>query len=332
MLNAVENAQRRTLTNYELAKRALMMSSRFGTSHAEYARRLGLSESRVQNLVRYLERLPADILEAWRAGDPLLNDHMLQKLTAMPHDEASGCWATGRAARAAAPLGRRDRLRPRRSENRPTGATVSRLWVAVKRADRLDEGTRDVALKILEFCLGHAVTVPGLFDPRAPGPRRVGRKTGTARKGAEADRESRELPLPEPQWRVAPLRSLMLAERRVGPRQRAKTQTDRTAACVALVAGAGTALYDCDGAPCQHRLARSSELGTELIQVDDRGPSVVGFPGRVVLLQVGVEEVAPHSPNVREFAGAPVQSGVWQAGFLDRRPHAWAAVVSVDPA
>jgi ParB/RepB/Spo0J family partition protein len=196
-LNAVENAQRFKLSAYEIASRAQLMHSRFDTPLADYAQRLGLTEARVANLVRCLEKLPADILEAWRAGDPLLNDHMLQRLTAMPHDEASQYWATWRAARAAAPVGRRDRLRPRRSENRPTAATVSRLWVAVKRSSLLDERTRDVALQILEFCLGGAVTVPGLFDPRAPGPTRSGRRVPTSRKGAAADRESRELPLPD---------------------------------------------------------------------------------------------------------------------------------------
>jgi hypothetical protein len=58
------------------------MSDRFGTPLAEYARRMGLSDARDQNLVRYLETLPPDILDAWRLHDPLLTDHMFQKLAA----------------------------------------------------------------------------------------------------------------------------------------------------------------------------------------------------------------------------------------------------------
>jgi|SRR5579871_636665 len=196
-VNAVENVQRSRLSDFEIASQSRVMSARFGTSLAEYARRLGLSEARVQNLVRYLERLPPDVLEAWRAGDPFLNHHMLQKLSSMPHDEASEFWVRWRAARAAAPTGRLERARPRRSENRPTGTMLGRLWVAIKRSNAIDEAARDIALKIVDFCLGHSVGVPGLFDPRAPGPVPARRARSKPKRIDNTERES-ELPLPDP--------------------------------------------------------------------------------------------------------------------------------------
>jgi ParB/RepB/Spo0J family partition protein len=176
-LNATENALRFKLSTFEVASRAQLMSSRFGTSHADYARRLGLSAARVQNLVRYLERLPLDILDAWRNGDPFMNDHILQRLAAMPHDEASEFWAEWRAARVRESNGpKRGRFGPRRSEDRPTSVMVNRLWVAAKRSPELDEKTRELVLKVVEFCLGHTPTVPGLFDPkRSP----VGKKSSS---------------------------------------------------------------------------------------------------------------------------------------------------------
>ena len=172
-VNASENALRFKLSGYEVGCRAQFMASRFGTSHADYARRLGLSEGRVQNLVRYLERLPADILDAWRNGDPLLNDQMLQRLAAMPHDEASEFWAGWRAARIRDSNGlKRDRRGPRRSQNRPTSVMVNRLLIAVRRNSELDEKSRELVLRVVEFCAGHTGTVPGLFDPRLPQPRK----------------------------------------------------------------------------------------------------------------------------------------------------------------
>jgi ParB/RepB/Spo0J family partition protein len=166
-LNAVENAQRFKLSDYELACRAQLMATRFGTPLADYARRLGLSPARIQNLVRFLDVLPADIIAAWRSGDPLLSDRMLQTLSAMPHDEASEYWAAWKATHAASPRARtRDRASPRRSLDRPTTAAVSRLWVAVKRNSNLDENARDLILGVVDYCLGRSSTVPGLFDPR----------------------------------------------------------------------------------------------------------------------------------------------------------------------
>jgi hypothetical protein len=89
---------------------------------------------------------------------------------------------------------------------------LSRLWVAIKRSNVLDEAVRDVALKIVDYCLGHAVAVPGLFDPRAPGPMPVGRRAMRPKRIADVDRKSAELlPLPD-------LREESIDPQRVVPR------------------------------------------------------------------------------------------------------------------
>lgn len=183
-INAAENAQRFKLSDFEIASRAQVMASRFGTSLAAYAREIGVSESRIQNLVRYLNTLPPDILEAWRNRDQDLTDHLLQKLATMRHDEASQHWAGWKSRLAAMKRAEHsdDELNyRRRSRVRPTDSMLARLQVTIERDASLDEPTRTFALKIVEFCSGYSTGIPGIFEPlpkrkrrnRAPSTRRA---------------------------------------------------------------------------------------------------------------------------------------------------------------
>lgn len=189
-LNAIENAQRFKLSGFEIASRAQLMRDEYGTPLAEYARRLGRSDSRVQNQVRYLEHLPPDVLKAWRDGDPLLT-HLLGRLAKMPPEEASEFWNAWRFRHAELQVRpHSSRSAPRRSQNRPTSAMLSRLWLVARRAEHLDENTRELAVAIIDFCMGNAATVPGFFDPREPSatPNRR-RKSARAKEREQSDRE-----------------------------------------------------------------------------------------------------------------------------------------------
>jgi len=168
-LNGIENSVRRKLSSFDIASRAQFMRDRFGTSLAEYARRLGLSDSRVQNLVRQMEALPPDLLAAWRAGDHFLSDHMRTRLAGMPPNEASAffaAWKARQVANLARPPSQRNQAR--RSQNRPTTTMLSRLSTAVRENPQLDRKTRELLSAVIEFCAGFAATVPGIFDPRQP--------------------------------------------------------------------------------------------------------------------------------------------------------------------
>jgi ParB/RepB/Spo0J family partition protein len=188
--NAVENTQRFKLSSFEIASRAQLMRDRFRTPLDEFARRLGLSKSRVENLVRYLEHLPPDILVAWRAHDRFLSDHMLDRLSHMPPDKASVFWAEWRArqvANLARPPG--ERSQARRSRNRPTTSMLSRLWGAVKESPNLDEETRELLAAVVEFCAGFAATVPGVFDPKHAPPTKRGGPDLRAKAAEKAEPE-----------------------------------------------------------------------------------------------------------------------------------------------
>ena len=168
-LNAIENAQRFKLSGFEIASRAQFMRDKYCTDLAEYARRLGLSDSRVQNLVRYLEHLPQDVLKAWRDGDPLLTDHMLGRLAKMPLEEASQFWNAWKFRHAESMVkSHSSQSSPRRSQNRPTSAMLSRLWTTARQAAHLDEETQQLVVAIIEFCMGNSAIVPGFFDPKQP--------------------------------------------------------------------------------------------------------------------------------------------------------------------
>jgi ParB-like chromosome segregation protein Spo0J len=198
--NAVENTQRFKLSSFEIASRAQLMRDRFRTPLDEFARRLGLSKSRVANLVRYLEHLPPDILAAWRAHDRFLSDHMLDRLSHMPPDKASVFWAEWRA-RQVANLARRpgERNQTGRSRNRPTTTMLSRLWTAVNESPNLDDDTRKLLAAVVEFCAGFAATIPDLFDPKhAPPTKRGGPdlRSKAAEKG-EPELNPSDLGLPD---------------------------------------------------------------------------------------------------------------------------------------
>jgi ParB/RepB/Spo0J family partition protein len=184
-LNAIENAQRFKLSGFEIASRAQLMRDKYRTDLAKYARRLGLSDSRVQNLVRYLEHLPQDVLKAWRDGDPLLTDHMLGRLAKMPPEEASQFWNAWKFRHAQSMVkSHSSQSSPRRSQNRPTSATLSRLWLTARRAAHLGEETQQLVVAIIEFCMGNTATVPGFFEPKQPSA-----TPGKIRKGAGAKQQ-----------------------------------------------------------------------------------------------------------------------------------------------
>jgi ParB/RepB/Spo0J family partition protein len=182
--NLIENSQRFKLSDYELACRARYMSEKFGISLAEYARRISYSESRVENLVRWLERLPPDILADWQAGHALLSSALLARLVSCPSDEASQYWAGWKArfyiTEEEIVSSNEGRLR-RGFDKRPSGAKLMSLYIAVKRCRILNEEARSVVLKVVEYCQGLARDVPGIFDPRKPNDFPVSTRIGKSR-------------------------------------------------------------------------------------------------------------------------------------------------------
>lgn len=184
-LNSAENFARKDLSDFEKATRAAFMREKFGTDPAEFARRTGIPQSTVEVLMWLLENLPPDIIEDWRNEHPLLSRRLLQRLAKMPGQEASDYWQEWRD-RFSRCEARVTELR-RGSNRRPSEAQLARAWIAVKKAvvPGLDDHTRDMMLRTLEFAQGHAMAIPGVYEPR-PG----------LRQRRAIERGARELPLP----------------------------------------------------------------------------------------------------------------------------------------
>jgi len=83
LVNLLENAARKDISNYEMARQCEYLTTRFGLREKDLAQRLGLTYAHIHNLIRYLS-LPPPIVSAWRERHPLLTLPRLQRLAASP--------------------------------------------------------------------------------------------------------------------------------------------------------------------------------------------------------------------------------------------------------
>lgn len=156
---------RKMHTTYEAACAARRFRDDLGVSPAEFCRRTGYSQAHVSNLLGCLDRLPPYLVEQWRDGARLSLDQWLglsylepeqalrtfRKLTGM---------SPGERMKKALARGRKHRLPPRWCLER-----MIRLYEGVAGSD-LPPRTRDLVLRVIEFCQNAVDDIPGVYDPK----------------------------------------------------------------------------------------------------------------------------------------------------------------------
>jgi len=187
--NIGENLVRQDLTPYEIAESVVRMRKRFNMSPRQFAQRHGLSINYVQQITRWLEHLPEEIIEDWKAGHPLLSFRQLAKLYGeFTPENAVLAWKKMQGISLHRPPnpgpGRGHRLTPlmmgevdidadedddKRANlpKRPTMRRLAALYAAILGSRDLSGLEKRLALNIVEFAQGTRRTIPGLIIPRA---------------------------------------------------------------------------------------------------------------------------------------------------------------------
>ena len=169
-MNIIENTARSNLLTYEVANAARVMRDEHGVSAQGFAERAAFSEPYVRKLLRCIDKLPAEIIEQWRAGAPIPVD-LLAEWTALSPVEAIEQFriftAQHRKGTKQYMPSPRERIKnsPLMTATNYGLKRMQRVRFAIEVAQDLDEKTRSICLSIVDCCMGARETVPGIYDP-----------------------------------------------------------------------------------------------------------------------------------------------------------------------
>ena len=176
-VNILENTNRDKLGTYELACAARKMRDEFRVSGHDFARKTGHSPDYVYKLLACLDRLPPEVVHSWQRGDrvPFSIYFDLSCMSPVEAIRNLRLWMGQRriervsdagAERQAAESLRRLQVRRKSSEKLWTVRGVERtqrLLMAVK-VSGLKEETKEICVKVIEYCLGCRRRIDGIVD------------------------------------------------------------------------------------------------------------------------------------------------------------------------
>lgn len=169
-INVIENSARDKLSTYELALAAQTMRDQFGVRPREFASKSGIGEVYACQLLRAIDRLPPQIVEAWIDKQPIPFSYLYQ-WSGLHHEEAirqsqiyanrypklAGNWQppgrkTIHKIKMASALGLR---------------RMQRLRFQIEVSRSLTEKERTLAVAVVDFCTGARDVVAGVNDTPA---------------------------------------------------------------------------------------------------------------------------------------------------------------------
>jgi ParB/RepB/Spo0J family partition protein len=183
--NIIENVSREKLSTYEIAKATQTMRDQFGVRPSEFARRSGLAESYVLNLLRCIEKLPDEVVGEWKQQAPIPVSCLVE-WSKFSHPEATKMMLSYRGrnpqvTQAWVPdPGARRKVAPLKMASSQGLKRMQRLRIAVEVAQEVDLKTREICLALVDYCSGARDDVPGIFKP------------------AKKEKEEKELPAEAP--------------------------------------------------------------------------------------------------------------------------------------
>jgi ParB/RepB/Spo0J family partition protein len=177
-VNILENTNRDKLSTYEIACAAKKMRDEFRVSIRDFARKTGHSADHVSQLLACLDRLPHEVLQSWKNGDqvPFSIYFNLSCMTPVEAVKNLRLWmgqrrivsaekqAVGSLRRLQSQQKRPDKLWTVRGVER-----AQRLLMAVK-VSKLKEETKELCVKVIEYCMGSRQRVDGVVDDRKRAP------------------------------------------------------------------------------------------------------------------------------------------------------------------
>lgn len=167
--NIIENSSRSNLSTYEVACAARSMRDKFGIQPKEFALRAGYSDSYVDNLLRCITKLPAEIKEEWKNGAPIPVDFYVKWAGMQPKEAIremlSYCNRHPKIARNWSPPSKvREKAHPIKMASAVGLSRMQRLRFATEVAREIEEKERTLCLQVIDYCSGARNDVPGIFE------------------------------------------------------------------------------------------------------------------------------------------------------------------------
>jgi ParB-like partition proteins len=173
-INIIENTARQNLHSYEIAKAAQTMRDRFQTNYKEFALKAGYSDKYIDNLLRAIDRLPDAILERWKEKSKIPVDYYYVWASMLPHEAINSFNIFAgqhphieRIQENTSPPTERE---PRDKHSRLMVASAygwKRMGYArqaITATHKLDEPTKELCLKVVDFCMGNREDIPNVYD------------------------------------------------------------------------------------------------------------------------------------------------------------------------
>jgi ParB/RepB/Spo0J family partition protein len=251
-LNLAENLQRQNLSTYEIAVAAKTMRDQYGTTTAEFAYRSGYAAVTIEQYVRALTKLPAEVLEGWRLRkvpaqmciqwSGLYPDEAIRQMRVYQHlyPKLIGDWRPPDRRKIPIKMASAAGLR-----------RMKRLRDAVEVCPTLTEKEQRLCLEVVDFCSGGRQTVTGVHDADSK------RRLRVARSNRRQDRES-----PGPDYEAA-IEGAELLERVEAGEKEALDEVESFRSLLRSVPGMET-LSELEGSDVVEMMARTWEQAKKL--------------------------------------------------------------------
>ena len=173
-INLAENLQRENLSTFEVATAAKVMRDQYKTTTAEFAYRSGYAAVTIEQYVRCLDKLPAEVIEGWRLRkvpasmcvqwSGLYPDEAIRQMRVYQrlHPKLIGDWRPPDRRKIPIKMASAAGLR-----------RMKRLRDDVEICRTLTEREQRLCLEVVDFCSGGRQTVTGVHDADSRRRRRV---------------------------------------------------------------------------------------------------------------------------------------------------------------
>lgn len=168
--NIIENSARSTLSTYEIAHAARIMRDKFGIKANEFASRAGYSDSHVSNLLRCIDHLPPEIITEWQQRAPIPLSLYINWASLRPSEAIKAMMVySGRHPHVTREWKPSTATTNQKKTAIKTTTTIGlsrmqRLRLAVEVASTLNQATRELCMKVIDYCTGARDDVPGVYD------------------------------------------------------------------------------------------------------------------------------------------------------------------------
>ena len=167
-INVIENSKD-SLATYEIAKAAQTMRDQFGIKPREFAIKTGISEGYTYDFLRAIDRLPPELIEAWKEKKPIPIGALIRWSALHPDEAIRQCELyQNRHPKIVGTWRLPDRHALRKNKIKMASSLgmqrMQRLRTQIVFSPDLSETERALALQVADYCMGARTMVERVND------------------------------------------------------------------------------------------------------------------------------------------------------------------------